>query len=100
MSDLEPHGTLSGVGGALRLGGITSIRECSFVSNMASDSGLAVAAVGSMEINGSSFHRNVFSCDEGEYLEEVRKVCKIAPVPYFFMALTTYPVFCSVVLKL
>lgn len=64
------------MGGAIRLAGETTVLDCSFVANMASNSGLAVAAVGSMEMSGSSFDGNVFSCDEGEYLEEVQKVRK------------------------
>lgn len=62
------------VGGAARLGGETTVSWCRFVSNKASSSGLAIAAVGSVEMNGSSFRGNVYSCAEGEYLEEISNV--------------------------
>lgn len=71
---LIPNPTLPDIGGALRLGGGTTIRDCSFVSNMAANIGLAVAAVGSAEIYDSEFRGNVFSCREGEFLH-TDKVC-------------------------
>lgn len=76
---LAPDPILPDVGGALRLGGGTSIRDCAFISNLASSGGLAVAAVGSVEINDSSFRGNVFICGEGTYLR-TEKVCK-RPAP-------------------
>ena len=47
---------------------------------MALRSGLAVAAVGSVAINGSSFDSNVFSCEEETFLEEIFKVRKLVSV--------------------
>ena len=92
------HCTSSDVGGALRLAGTTTIRDCSFVYNMATNSGLAVAAVGSVEINGSYFHKNVFSCVEGQYLDEVRQVCKTGPVSFFIRG--SNDLVCSAALQL
>lgn len=66
---------ISDLGGALRISGVSTMSGCSFTSNMASNSGLAVSAVGSLEISGSSFDGNVFSCEEGTFLE-VQKVRK------------------------
>lgn len=55
------------MGGALRLGGTTSVRGTSFISNVASSSGLAVAAVGTVEMTDSTFDGNVFVCGKNEY---------------------------------
>ena len=70
----NPTVLLTDEGGALRLAGTATVRECSFVSNTASDYAPAIFAVGSVEINDSAFHKNVFSCDEGQYLEKISEV--------------------------
>lgn len=74
---LIPYPVLPDIGGALRLGGATTIRDSSFVSNLASSRGLAVAAVGSVEIHGSSFRENAFLCREGDYMR-TDKVCPVS----------------------
>lgn len=73
---LTPHSDQSDVGGALRLGGVATVSGCSFTSNMASSSGLAISAVGSLEINGSTFSGNVFSCNKGRFSHDVLQVRK------------------------
>lgn len=61
---LIPAAAKTDVGGALYLGGETNINRCSFASNMASSSGLAVASIGSVQISDSVFDDNVFFCEE------------------------------------
>ena len=78
----EPHCTLTGAAGALRLAGVTTVRDCSFVSNTAYDKALAVLAVGSVEIYGSSFHKNVFLCGEGQYLKKNPEVCNVVRLSF------------------
>ncbi|CAN0437324.1 unnamed protein product [Ectocarpus sp. 12 AP-2014] len=62
----EFEGNSADVGGALRLGGTTIVRDCSFLSNSASR-GLAVAVIASASISGSSFERNELVCEAGSY---------------------------------
>lgn len=71
-----PHSDQSDVGGALRLGGVATVSGCSFTSNMASSSGLAISAVGSVEINSSTFSGNVFLCNKGRFSQDVLQVRK------------------------
>lgn len=66
------------VGGALRLGGNTTIDNCSFVSNMASRTSPAIGAVGMAVLRDSSFLENTFFCREKEFLEEVSTVSKLS----------------------
>ena len=66
----------SDVGGALRLGGNTTIRECHFVSNLASRSGPAIGAVGMTAISDSHFKGNTFFCQEKKFLRENPTVSK------------------------
>ena len=47
------------------LGGNSSIRECSFLSNSVSSRGLAVAVAGSADISGSTFDGNELFCASG-----------------------------------
>ena len=75
------------MGGAIRLGGDATIYDCSFISNKASSSGLAVSVIGSVDIKGSSFDGNVFSCDEGEFMEYILHVSKPSAGYMFFRML-------------
>eukprot|EP00752_Nemacystus_decipiens_P008612 g7691.t1 len=62
------------IGGALRLGGKTTIDDCAFVANSASTRGPAIAAVAFVAINNTVFDDNTFFCQAGEYVEDVKKV--------------------------
>lgn len=73
-NNLTSNPALPDVGGALRLGGATTVRDCSFVANSASTRGLAVAVVDSANITLSSFDGNAFDCEAGEFLDEIRQV--------------------------
>lgn len=55
----------------MRLGGSSVIRNCSFLSNSASDRGTAVAVVGSASVSGSSFDGNELSCAAGSYRNDM-----------------------------
>lgn len=46
----------------MRLGGIGTIRDCSFLSNPASTRGLAIAVVGTASISGAPFDGNDVYC--------------------------------------
>eukprot|EP00903_Cladosiphon_okamuranus_P014374 g13345.t1 len=68
------EGNSADVGGALRLGGSALIRDCSFLSNLASTRGLAIAVVGwSVDMSGSTFDGNDFSCPVGSFRNETEK---------------------------
>ncbi|CAM9358530.1 unnamed protein product [Ectocarpus sp. 13 AM-2016] len=68
------EGNSADVGGAMRLGGTTIVRECSFLSNSASVRGFAVAAVnGSANISSSSFEGNELYCESGSYRKDTEK---------------------------
>lgn len=58
----------------MRLGGAAVITECSFLSNFASNRGLAVAVIASAEISNSSFDRNELHCAAGSYREDTEEV--------------------------
>ena len=58
----------------MRLGGSAVIRECSFLSNIASTRGLAVAVVGwNANMSGSFFDGNDLSCAVGSYRNDTDK---------------------------
>ncbi|CAB1105335.1 unnamed protein product [Ectocarpus sp. CCAP 1310/34] len=57
------------VGGALQLGGKTNVDGCAFVANSASSRGLAIAAVGFVNISDTLFEGNTFFCQAGEFVE-------------------------------
>lgn len=65
---------ITGVGGAISLRGEAIIRNCSFTSNLASDRGLAVSAVGVVNVKVSSFDGNNIICGEGEMMQQIREV--------------------------
>ncbi|CAM9614990.1 unnamed protein product [Ectocarpus sp. 12 AP-2014] len=63
----EFQGNSADIGGAMRLGGITGIHLCSFLSNSATRGGLAVAVTLSATISNSSFDTNELTCEAGSY---------------------------------
>ena len=67
---------VSGIGGAMRLGGTIVGRECSFLSNSASMRGFAVAVEGSanISITTSSFEGNELYCTADSYRKDTEQV--------------------------
>lgn len=58
----------------MRLGGITGIHLCSFLSNSATRGGLAVAVTLSATISNSSFDTNELTCEAGSYRHDTTEV--------------------------
>ena len=76
------EGGTAGAGGALRLGGTTSVVECDFVDNASDeDGGAAISNVGALFLDSTTtFAGNDFRCDDGTYLDSaggdrMTKVC-------------------------
>ncbi|CAN0034835.1 unnamed protein product, partial [Scytosiphon promiscuus] len=70
LVDCLLRGNLAGVGGALRLAGITSVENCSFVENTSGNGeGSAVSNIGSIvRMTDISFMDNGFDCEPGTFL--------------------------------
>lgn len=51
----------------MRIGGTSAFDYCDFLSNSASTRGLAVAVVGSVNMNNSLFSGNEMYCASGSY---------------------------------
>lgn len=66
------------MGGALRLGSNTTIRDCTFTANSASSVGVAIAAVGVARISDTVFDGNTFFCEAGEFVEDIQQVWTLA----------------------
>lgn len=88
---------LPDVGGALRLGGTTTILNTSFIANSASSRGLAIAAVGFANISDSTFAHNTFYCETGEFVEDIPQVWRRV-TPYVFPSLVEPQLFCAMYL--
>lgn len=83
---VEFRSNSAGIGGALAVFGggndneattdPTTCWRCLFIDNMAASSGLAVAAFGYVDVNGSYFHGNAVYCEPGLVVEEVFQVRK------------------------
>lgn len=65
-------GNSAGAGGALRLGGSTSIARCTFIDNVSSeDEGAAISNVGGLTVESNHFTGNAFWCEPGTFLDTV-----------------------------
>lgn len=65
------EGNRAGVGGALRLAGMTSVANCSFVENISDDEeGAAISNIGSISTTTNNyFSGNAFYCQPGMFLD-------------------------------
>lgn len=67
------RGNTATAGGSVRIGGSTSVVNCSFVDNSASVEGLAISNIGSMqEMTNSTFRGNFKQCPKGEFFGTVQ----------------------------